>query len=122
MTECWTSFGNKKVDLSNPEMKIAVIAKVLQGTNPVIGARVTAYIEREGSPQPIEITLFDQGSEPDSIANDGIYTRYFTSFDPNKDNTRYSLKCQVEGTDDSSINEGFIDARNNRSKLNDKFQ
>ena len=117
MTECWTSFGNKKVDLSNPEMKIAVIAKVLQGTNPVIGARVTAYIEREGSPQPIEITLFDQGSEPDSIANDGIYTRYFTSFDPNKDNTRYSLKCQVEGTDDSSINEGFIDARNNLRSL-----
>jgi len=117
MTECWSSVGNNKVDLSNPELKIAVIAKVMQGANPVIGAKVTAYIESEASPQPIEITLFDEGSDPDSIANDGIYARYFTTFDPNKENTRYSLKCQVESTDGSKINQGFLESRKESKSL-----
>ena len=28
---------------------------------------------------------------------------------------RYVLKCQVEGTDDTNINQGFIDARKNKA-------
>ena len=112
MTECWTTFGNNVVDFDESEdLKLAVIAKVVQGTNPVIGARVTAYIEREGSDAPIELTLYDEGSSPDNIANDGLYARYFTRFEPTNDDTRYSLKCQVEGTGNSQINQGFIDAR-----------
>ena len=117
MTECWTSFGNNAVDFSNPNLKIGVIAKVLQGTNPVIGAKVTAYIEKEGASAPIVLTLFDEGADPDSIANDGLYARYFTKFEPNAVNTRYTLKCQVEGTDNSQINQGFIDARENMRSL-----
>ena len=112
MTECWTNFGTNAVDFANPNLKIAVIAKVMQGTNPVIGARVTAYIENEGADAPIEISLFDAGADPDSIANDGLYARYFIDFNQNTaDTTRYTLKCQVEGTGDSQINQGFIDAR-----------
>jgi len=118
MTECWTSFGNNAVDFSvDSDLKLAVIAKVLQGANPVIGAKVTAYIEQEGADAPIELTLYDKGAAPDSIANDGLYARYFTKFEPNAENTRYTLKCQVEGTDDSQINQGFIDARDHMRSL-----
>ena len=110
MTNCWTSIGNSKADMTN-DIKIAVIARVLQGTNPVIGAKVTAYIERDDNPIPLEISLSDSGSEPDTVANDGLYARYFTSFDPSSSSKRYSLKCQVEGSDDTQINEGFIDVK-----------
>ena len=110
MTNCWTSIGNSKADMTN-DIKIAVIARVLQGTNPVIGAKVTAYIERDDNPIPLEISLSDSGSEPDTVANDGLYARYFTSFDASSSSKRYSLKCQVEGSDDTQINEGFIDVK-----------
>ena len=111
MTNCWTSVGNNIADMAS-NTKIAVIARVLQGTNPVIGARVTAYIEREDSDIPLEISLLDTGSNPDTVANDGVYARYFANFDQSTaDNKRYSLKCQVEGTDDSQINQGFIVTR-----------
>ena len=115
MTNCWTSLGNSVANMST-NTKIAVIARVLQGTNPVIGARVTAYIESEYNPSPLEISLLDTGSNPDNVANDGVYARYFTTFDSSKEPVRYSLKCQVEGTDSSQINQGFIDARRHRIK------
>ena len=111
MTNCWSSVGNSQADLSSGNTKIAINAKVLQGSNPVIGAKVVAYIERDGADAPVEIPLYDLGSAPDSVANDGVYARYFTRFEPNSDMTRYTLKCQVESTDGTSINEGFIDAR-----------
>ena len=111
MTNCWTSVGNNIADMAS-NTKIAVNARVLQGTNPVIGAKVTAYIEREDSDIPLEISLLDTGSNPDNVANDGVYARYFANFDQTTaDNKRYSLKCQVEGTDDSQINQGFIVTR-----------
>jgi Mg-chelatase subunit ChlD len=110
-TRCWTSAGSEKADLSAGN-KIAVIAQILQGTNPVIRAKVKAYIEKDGADAPMEVELFDQGSDPDSIKDDGIYSRYFTSFVPSAAEVRYTLKCQVESTDDSSINQGFLDARN----------
>ena len=52
-----------------------------------------------------------KGSEPDTVANDGVYARYFTSFTPDSTSRRYSLKCQVEGSEDTQINEGFIEAK-----------
>jgi len=109
-TYCWTSAGTEKADLSTGS-KIAIIAQVLQGSNPVIRAKVTAYIERDGVDTPLEVDLFDQGSDPDSIRDDGIYSRYFTSFYPSTDEVRYTVKCQVDSTDDSVINQGFLDAR-----------
>ena len=110
MTNCWTSIGNSKADMST-DIKIAIIARVLQGTNPVIGAKVTAYIERDDNDAPLEIPLSDSGSEPDTVANDGVYARYFTSFTPDSASRRYSFKCQVEGSEDTQINEGFIEAK-----------
>ena len=42
---------------------------------------------------------------PDLIANDGLYSRYFTQFDGQ---TRYLLRCQVEGTEETDVNGGFV--------------
>ena len=59
-------------------------------------------IAREDSnQQPITLDLFDNGGGSDLVANDGIYSRYFTKYNGNG---RYSLKCQVKGDSDT----GFI--------------
>ena len=60
-------------------------------------------IAREDSNEqpPITLDLFDNGSGSDLVANDGIYSRYFTKYNGNG---RYSLKCQVKG----DSNTGFI--------------
>ena len=60
-----------------------------------------AQIVKENEPQPIVLDLFDNGSGSDLVANDGIYSRYFTRY--NGDG-RYSLKCQITGDQ----NTGFI--------------
>jgi len=106
-TRCWTSAGSETVSVSDGSM-LYVLAEVKQGNSPVIGARVMAYIERSGVDAPIELELLDAGADPDQVGNDGVYARYFTRFD--KDD-RYSLKCQVEGTDQTNINQGFLDAK-----------
>merc|ERR1719193_2106439 len=58
MTKCWTSMGNNMADMSKND-KIAVIAQVTQGSNPVVGAQVVARIQKDGGSQPIEISLRD---------------------------------------------------------------
>ena len=69
-----------------------------------------ALIEREDENQPsIRLDLFDNGSGPDFVANDGIYTRYFTNY--NGKNGRYSLKCQVKANE----NTGFIVQKGNNA-------
>merc|ERR1711962_112605 len=111
MTDCWTSLGNSQADMSLND-KIAVIAQVTQGSNPIINAKVVAHIQRDGYSQPQEISLTDSGAGSDNVANDGIYSRYFTSFYTGTSaNTRYTLKCFVESTNTSMINKGFSDAR-----------
>jgi hypothetical protein len=55
--------------------------------------------------QALEQDLYDNGVGPDLIANDGLYSRYFTQFDGQ---TRYLLRCQVEGTDETDVNGGFV--------------
>ena len=57
--------------------------------------------KEDSNEQPITLDLFDNGSGSDLVANDGIYSRYFTKYDGNG---RYSLKCQVKGDSDT----GFI--------------
>lgn len=69
-----------------------------------------AQIEKDGQSSDITLTLFDNGSGADRIANDGIYSRYFARYDNGEG--RYLVKCQVSNTDDSEINGGFINGRN----------
>jgi hypothetical protein len=109
-TRCWTSAGMETIDVSRGQ-KVAIMAQVLQGTNSVIRAKVKAFIARDGDNDPIEIELFDQGSDPDSIKDDGIYSRYFTSFHPSSEEVRYTVKCQIRSTAESAVNYGFLNAR-----------
>ena len=73
--------------------KLAILAKVTHGSDPVMNADVMAYIEREGEAAPIEIQLLDNGSGADNVADDGLYSRYFTKYDGK--NGRYTLRCRV---------------------------
>ena len=43
----------------------------------------------------------DKGAGSDQIANDGIYSRYFSRYDGF--NGRYTLRCQVKGDDDTNF-------------------
>ena len=70
-----------------------------------------AFIESESNSQALEQDLYDNGSGPDIIANDGLYSRYFTQFEGQ---TRYLLRCQVEGTEESDINGGFTATHNHK--------
>ncbi|KAK9404090.1 epithelial chloride channel protein-like [Crotalus adamanteus] len=76
---------------------IIIYAEVSQGFLPVLGAKVTATIESNSAIEDLE--LLDKGSGADIIKNDGIYSRYFTSF---KDDGRYSIKVHVQGGDRTS--------------------
>jgi hypothetical protein len=60
-----------------------------------------ALIENENQEQALRLDLFDAGSGSDNVANDGIYSRYFTKYDGN--NGRYTLRCQVKGNDDTNF-------------------
>ncbi|XP_026970045.1 calcium-activated chloride channel regulator 4 [Sagmatias obliquidens] len=70
-----------------------VYAEILQGYIPILGANVTAFIESNtGKTEVLE--LLDNGAGADSFKNDGVYSRYFTTY---KENGRYSLKVRAHG-------------------------
>uniref|UniRef100_A0A8C9QEQ0 VWFA domain-containing protein n=1 Tax=Spermophilus dauricus TaxID=99837 RepID=A0A8C9QEQ0_SPEDA len=75
-----------------------VYAQVLQGYLPILGASVTAIIEsNSGKTQVLE--LLDNGAGADSFKDDGVYSRYFTSY---SENGRYNLKVRAHGGTDSA--------------------
>ncbi|XP_062992766.1 calcium-activated chloride channel regulator 1-like [Elgaria multicarinata webbii] len=76
---------------------IVIYAEVSQGFLPVTGANVTATIESV-SGKSIELQLLDDGSGADILKNDGIYSRYFISFEANG---RYNTKVRVQGKDET---------------------
>ncbi|XP_069823730.1 calcium-activated chloride channel regulator 1-like [Dendropsophus ebraccatus] len=82
-------------DYPNP---MVIYASVSQGLMPVSGAKVTAIIESESGDSVIT-ELLDTGAGADVAKNDGIYSRYFTSFTTNG---KYSLKVRVIGKDNKS--------------------
>ncbi|XP_072276033.1 calcium-activated chloride channel regulator 1-like [Pyxicephalus adspersus] len=77
---------------------MVIYAYVSQGFVPVINAKVTAIIEPTTG-APITQELLDNGSGPDIVKNDGIYSKYFTQFTVNG---RYSLKVRVESSDNKA--------------------
>ncbi|KAB0389465.1 hypothetical protein E2I00_014745, partial [Balaenoptera physalus] len=84
-----------------------VYAEILQGYIPILGANVTAFIESNtGNTEVLE--LLDNGAGADSFKNDGVYSRYFTTF---KENGRYSLKVRAHGGENAVM-------RNLRHPLN----
>ncbi|XP_038601349.1 calcium-activated chloride channel regulator 1-like [Tachyglossus aculeatus] len=72
---------------------LVVYAEVSQGFLPVLGAKVIATIEHQ-SGKIVTLELLDNGAGADVTANDGVYSRYFTSYE---NNGRYSLKVQAVG-------------------------
>ncbi|XP_075038534.1 calcium-activated chloride channel regulator 1-like [Mixophyes fleayi] len=72
-----------------------VYATVTQGLAPLLGVRVTAFIESQNG-KVITLQLLDNGAGADIFKNDGIYSRYYTDFNGNG---RYNLKVHVENQD-----------------------
>merc|ERR1711971_469223 len=113
MTRCWISTGSEDIDTTT-DIKLAVVAEVVQGSKPVVGAKVEASVERPpanstGDPlPPILLQLLDNGSGADKIKKDGTYTRYFAKY---TGKGRYSVKCQVSGDDETGVNDGFTSSR-----------
>ncbi|XP_077189227.1 calcium-activated chloride channel regulator 1-like [Paroedura picta] len=87
------SYLNK--DTNNYPNPMIIYAEVSQGFLPVIGANVTAIVEpASGTARKLE--LYDTGTGADILKHDGIYSRYFASF--NGDG-RYNIKIRVQGKD-----------------------
>ncbi|XP_018411396.1 PREDICTED: epithelial chloride channel protein-like [Nanorana parkeri] len=82
-------------DANDYPKPMVVYASVSQGFVPIINAKVTAIIEPTTG-APFLLDLLDNGSGPDIVKNDGIYSRYLTAFTVNG---RYSLKVHVESRD-----------------------
>uniref|UniRef100_A0A670IIQ7 Calcium-activated chloride channel regulator 1-like n=1 Tax=Podarcis muralis TaxID=64176 RepID=A0A670IIQ7_PODMU len=72
---------------------LVIHAEVSQGFLPVTGAKVIATIEADNG-AAVDLELLDNGAGADIIKDDGIYSRYFTSF---KVNGRHNLKVRVQG-------------------------
>uniref|UniRef100_A0A8C0GBP3 VWFA domain-containing protein n=1 Tax=Chelonoidis abingdonii TaxID=106734 RepID=A0A8C0GBP3_CHEAB len=80
-------------DTNNFPNPMVIYAEVSQGFLPVLGATVMATVEQETG-SAVELKLLDDGSGADITKNDGIYSKYFTSF---KGNGRYNLKVHIQG-------------------------
>ncbi|EPY77064.1 chloride channel accessory 1 [Camelus ferus] len=72
---------------------MVVYAKIRQGDLPVLRAKVTALIESVNG-KTVTLELLDNGAGADATKNDGIYSRYFTTYDTNG---RYSVKVWALG-------------------------
>ncbi|GCC20196.1 hypothetical protein chiPu_0018800 [Chiloscyllium punctatum] len=82
-------------DTTSYPKPLIIFAEVSQGFLPVVGANVTATVERaEG--QPVNLELLDNGGGADAVRNDGVYSRYFIEF---LGNGRYTIKVSVQGKD-----------------------
>ncbi|KAK7072573.1 hypothetical protein SK128_008867 [Halocaridina rubra] len=72
---------------------VVITARVTQGNNAVVGAKVRAYVTQpDNTNAPIEMDLLDNGQGADIQIGDGIYSRFFTNFTAKG---RYSVKAQV---------------------------
>ncbi|XP_056383393.1 calcium-activated chloride channel regulator 1-like [Hyla sarda] len=69
-----------------------IYTSVRQDLLPVTNLHVTATVEAE-SGRTVTVELLDNGAGADVFRNDGVYSRYFTSF---SENGRYNLKVHVE--------------------------
>uniref|UniRef100_A0A8C3K4X9 Chloride channel accessory 1 n=1 Tax=Calidris pygmaea TaxID=425635 RepID=A0A8C3K4X9_9CHAR len=72
---------------------VVIYAEVSQGFLPVLGAAVIATIEKDGA-AAATLELRDNGAGADTIKNDGIYSRYFTTL---RGAGRYSVKVNARG-------------------------
>ena len=102
-TNCWTNVGPADVTLTGDDVdRLVLYGQVMQGVSPVIAADLRARVSSEGSPDT-EVILRDDGIAPDNVKSDGIYSAYFTDFKPNQKESRHSLVCSVQGTEETKV-------------------
>ncbi|XP_046351111.2 calcium-activated chloride channel regulator 1-like [Haliotis rufescens] len=70
-----------------------------QGYSPIIRAKVDVTVSRAGE-APFNVTLEDNGRNPDNTANDGVYSNYLLGF---KSNSRYSMEVRVESVEGQTV-------------------
>ena len=100
--DCWTNVGPRDVVLTGDNLdKLVLYGQAMQGGSPVIAADMRALVS--GGSEVTEVVLRDDGTTPDSVKNDGIYSAYFTQFKPNQAESRHSLVCSVLGTEDTRV-------------------
>ncbi|XP_037784831.1 calcium-activated chloride channel regulator 3A-1-like [Penaeus monodon] len=103
ITRAWASSGSSGVDAT--VSPVIVYAEVKQGSNPVIGATVRAYISHTSTPdEAMELDLLDNGQGADSQAGDGIYSRYLTQY---PSIGRYIVRAQAWSNGSAFINSGI---------------
>jgi len=98
-TRCWTSTGNDDLDAS--AKNLVILAEVSQGNNAIINATVMAYVTYEEDSEPVALELSDNGRGADLIAEDGIYSAYFTKY--NVETGRYTLGCETTNDDEAVV-------------------
>ncbi|XP_067667287.1 calcium-activated chloride channel regulator 3A-1-like [Haliotis asinina] len=69
-----------------------VYVYVHKGYAPIIDADVTVTVERPTPAPPVTLTPRDDGILPDNVADDGVYSTFFTQFEGN---SRYALDVSV---------------------------
>ncbi|KAK4820061.1 hypothetical protein QYF61_019003, partial [Mycteria americana] len=72
---------------------VVFYAEVSQGFLPVLSATVIATIKKDGA-AAVTLEPLDNGAGPDTMKNDAIYSRYFTTL---QSTGRYSLKVKAHG-------------------------
>ncbi|XP_032011352.1 calcium-activated chloride channel regulator 1 [Hylobates moloch] len=70
-----------------------VYANIRQGASAILRASVTALIESVNG-KTVTLELLDNGAGADATKDDGVYSRYFTTYDTNG---RYSVKVRALG-------------------------
>ena len=89
-------FGNLEVRYPATAM---IYTEITKGKTAVVGADVVALVQRPDG-KVIEVKLYDDGTNFDVVANDGIYTNAFTKF---SSNGRYSVSAKVESTSKTGV-------------------
>ncbi|KAK7003556.1 calcium-activated chloride channel regulator 2 [Biomphalaria glabrata] len=97
--------GSIMVDNSTWPLLSFIVAEVIQGNQPLRNLKVKALVNRPMA-DPIEIELFDNGIGADIVKNDGIYSRYFTSFTISG---RYSAVVEMSDQRGDMIMTGSLD-------------
>ncbi|XP_057365308.1 calcium-activated chloride channel regulator 1-like isoform X2 [Daphnia carinata] len=109
-TECYVPDGNTIGNTNASPVRI--LAKVMQGANAVVRAKVKAHIEMPSGPSQI-LELLDNGVSADTLADDGIYSRYFVNA---TSGGRYTVECEVWDDGSAYVNDGtFVRSRQKRS-------
>ncbi|XP_014677148.1 PREDICTED: calcium-activated chloride channel regulator 4A-like [Priapulus caudatus] len=90
-----------------PPEKQALYVAVTKGYNPVINARVIAYIDRPSSTTAFELVVSDNGAGADVNKDDGIYSAFVTDY---TQDGRYSVSVTVdnEGVDTTIATDSLV--------------